>query len=55
MPPFKSASLTCLLRFELIQLSLLPVDFGLLRINPPLRFCILLLPGLHLIADQCPA
>jgi hypothetical protein len=35
-PRHSSTSLTGSLRLELIQLSLLPVDFGA-RVNPPLR------------------
>jgi hypothetical protein len=31
---------------------LLSVDLGLLRLNLPLRFRVLFLPSLHLIADQ---
>jgi hypothetical protein len=41
-----------LLRFELIELSLLPFDLGLLHRHPPLYFFVLLLTSLHLIADQ---
>jgi hypothetical protein len=41
-----------LLRLELIELSLLPINLGLLRIDAPLHFGVLVLPGLHLIADQ---
>jgi hypothetical protein len=41
-----------LLRLELIELSLLPIDLGLLRIDPPLHLGVLVLPGLHLVADQ---
>jgi hypothetical protein len=41
-----------LLRFELIELPLLPVDLGLLRLKAPLSFFVLFLPGLHLITDQ---
>jgi hypothetical protein len=47
--------LTRLLRFELIQLSLLPIDLCLLCRHPPLHFFVLLLTGLHLIADESPA
>ncbi|HWH77240.1 MAG TPA: hypothetical protein VNT76_07700 [Candidatus Binatus sp.] len=41
-----------LLRLELIQLSLLPIDLGLLRRHPPLQVFILFLPRLHLVADE---
>ena len=44
--------LTRLLRFQLVQLSLLPVDLRLLRLKPLLDCRILLLPRLHLIANQ---
>ena len=40
-----------LLRFELVQLPLLPIDFCLLRRYPPLHFFVLLLPSLHLVTD----
>jgi len=41
-----------LLRFELVQLPLLPVDFSLLRRYLPLHFFVLLLPRLHLVTDH---
>jgi hypothetical protein len=41
-----------LLRFELVQLPFLPVDFSLLRRYTPLQFFVLLLPGLHLVTDH---
>ena len=44
--------LPSLLRFELIQLPLLPVDFSLLGLKALLYVGILLLPRLHLVADQ---
>jgi hypothetical protein len=40
-----------LLRFELVQLPLLPVDFSLLRRYLPLHFFVLFLPSLHLVTD----
>jgi hypothetical protein len=44
-----------LLRFELVQFSLLSLDLGLLRLNLPLRLRVLVLPSLHLVTDQCAA
>jgi hypothetical protein len=41
-----------LLRLELLDLSICPLDFGLLRCHLPLHILFLLLPRLHLIADQ---
>jgi hypothetical protein len=40
------------LRFELIELSLLPFDLSLLRLELLLHRRVLPLPGLHLVADQ---
>ena len=44
--------LPSLLRFELVQLPLLPVDFSLLGLKALLYIGVLLLPGLHLVPDQ---
>jgi hypothetical protein len=41
-----------LLRFELLDLSICPVDLSLLRGHLLLQILFLLLPCLHLIADQ---
>ena len=41
-----------LLCFELIQLSLLPVDLSPLRLKPSQYFSVLLLSRLHVVADQ---
>jgi hypothetical protein len=41
-----------LLRFELLDLSICPVDLSLLRRHLLLQILFLLLPRLHLIADQ---
>jgi hypothetical protein len=49
------SSLSRLLRFELVQLPLLPGNFGVLRLNLPLHIRVLFLPSLHLITDQRPA
>jgi hypothetical protein len=46
------SSLPGLLRFKLVQLSLLPFNLGLLRRHSPLHFRVLLLARLYLIADQ---
>jgi hypothetical protein len=43
-----------LLGFQLIELPLLAVDLGLLRLKAPLSFFVLLLPRLHLITDERP-
>jgi hypothetical protein len=48
--PFFSSRL---LRLELIELALLLFDLRLLFGHAALKICILLLPCLHLIADQC--
>lgn len=45
-------NLPSLLRLELVQLPLLPVDFSLLRLKTSLYVGVLLLSRLHLIADQ---
>jgi len=47
-----SSVLPRLLRFELLDLSICPVDVSLLRRHLPLQILFLLLPRLHLIADQ---
>jgi hypothetical protein len=44
-----------LLRFEPLQLSLLPIYLCLLRLYPALHVFVLFLPSLHLITDQRPA
>jgi hypothetical protein len=41
-----------LLRFELVKLPLLPVDFSLLSLKAPLYVSVLLLSCLHLVADH---
>jgi hypothetical protein len=41
-----------LLRFEPLDLSICLVDLSLLRRHLPLQILVLLLPRLHLIADQ---
>jgi hypothetical protein len=41
-----------LLRFQSIQLSLLPINLGLLRLDLSLDVGVLLLPRLHLITNQ---
>jgi hypothetical protein len=51
-PKWRATVLARLLRFELIELSLLPLDLGLLHLHPPLHVFVLLLPRLHLIADE---
>ena len=48
-------SLASLLRFELIELPLLTVDLGLLGGHLTLDVGFLILPRLHLIADQSAA
>ena len=48
-------SLPRLLRFELLDLPICPVDLSLLRRHLLLQILVLLLPRLHLIADQGPA
>ena len=45
-------SLPRLLRFELLDLPICPVDLSLLRRHLLLQILFLLLPRLHLIADQ---
>ena len=45
-------ALSRLLRLKLIQLVLLTIDLRLLRRHPSLQVFVLLLPRLHLIADQ---
>ena len=45
-------SLPRLLRFELLDLPICPVDLSLLCRHPLLQILFLLLPRLHLIADQ---
>src|SRR3990172_4382613 len=47
--------LSGLLSFDLIKLSLLPIDLSLLRLDPPLNLRVLLFPRLHLITDQSAA
>jgi hypothetical protein len=49
----RSPALPRPLRFELIELSLLPVDLSLLCLNLPLRFFVLLLPGSGGIVNCC--
>jgi hypothetical protein len=44
--------LSRLLRFQLIELPLLAVNFRLLRLYPTLHLLVLLLARLHLIADH---
>jgi hypothetical protein len=51
-PKWRVTVLAHLLRLELIELSLLPLDLGLLHLHPPLDVIVLLLPSLHLIADE---
>ena len=48
----ETALLPGLLRFELLDLSIDPLDLSLLLRHLPLQILFLLLPRLHLIADQ---
>jgi hypothetical protein len=50
--PFLLADLSPLLRFELIQFSLLSGYFGVLLLHPALQIRFLFFSGLHLIADK---
>src|SRR5262245_32052577 len=50
--PFSSNLLTLLLRFELLEFSVLLLDLSLLGRQLLLHGLILLLPRLHLVADQ---
>jgi len=49
---FFSNLLALLLLLELLELPILPVDLGLLSGYLPLNILVLLLPRLHLVADQ---
>ena len=49
---YAASILPRLLRFELLDLPICPVDLSLLCRHPLLQILFLLLPRLHLIADQ---
>jgi len=49
---YAASILPRLLRFELLDLPICPVDLSLLCRHPLLQILFVLLPRLHLIADQ---